>query len=257
MIPIIMTAFGTTSDAITTYSHIDQVIRGNFPAEEIVWAYSSKRVTRELQQHSNTPAIHLEEAFCQLKSRGISKVIVQSLHLFPGSEFHGIHHTTKHSGLSSVIGNPLLTAEQDYHELGNIFQPLISAGTGKAILILGHGTHHPVWTAYYCLEKILRRRFGDKIFVGVVEKSPDSNHLIHEILEHGYNEVCVIPLFLVHGMHYRRDIISDAPESWVSRLKSKGIVVNLIHQSLGLMPGVAELFVRHIAEAREKLIRME
>ena len=157
MIPIIMTAFGTTSDALATYAHLDGVIRENCPGEEIVWAYSSRKVTRELQRRENTSAIHLEEALGQFLARGISRVVVQSLHLFPGTEFHRLHAITRQSGLECAIGMPLFTAPEDYDELGRILQPIIPPRPEQAILVLGHGTNHPVWTAYYPLEKILRR----------------------------------------------------------------------------------------------------
>lgn len=254
MIPIVMTAFGTTSDALATYAHLDGMIRKSRPGDEIVWAYSSRKVTLELQRREKKSAMHLEEALGQFLARGISQVVVQSLHLFPGTEFHRLHAITRQSGLDCAIGLPLFTAPEDYAELGKILQPIIQARPEQAILVLGHGTNHPVWTAYYCLEKILRRTYGDRLFVGVVEKSPDSSHLVDEIAEAGYTEVGIIPLFLVNGMHYRRDIIGDGPASWLSRLKNRGIAGSCINHGLGLLPGVAELIVSHIAAAKSNLL---
>lgn len=254
MIPLIMTAFGTTSDALATYAHLDGMIRKSCPDDEIIWAYSSRRIACELQRRENNSAIHLEEALGQFLARGISQVVVQSLHLFPGTEFHRLHAITRQSGLDCAIGLPLFTSPRDYDQLGKILQPIIPARPEQAILVLGHGTNHPVWTAYYSLEKILRRRFGDRLFVGVVEKSPDSSHLVDEIADAGYTEVGIIPLFLVNGMHYRRDIVGDGPATWLSRLKKRGIAGSCINHGLGLLPGVAELIVNHIAAARDNLL---
>ena len=142
---------------------------------------------------------------------------------------------------------------EDYDQIGEILRPIIVKRPDKAILVLGHGTDHPIWTAYYCLEKILRMKFGERVYVGVVEKYPDTTHIVDEIAAGGFTEVCIIPLFLVAGMHYKRDIISDSPTSWQSRLQSRNITVESIDYGLGLYPGFEQIIVRHIAEASKSI----
>lgn len=254
MLPIVMTAFGTTSDALATYAYLGGMVGRAFPDDQIIWAYSSRTISK-LQQRENQPAMHLQEVLEKLAIQGSTKVVVQSLHLFPGTEFHRLHQATRQSGLDCTIGLPLFTAPADYDCLAAILQPVIRLRPEQAILLLGHGTNHPVWTAYYSLEKILRRTFGNRLFVGVVEKSPDSSQLVDEIAEAGFTEVGIIPLFLVKGLHYRRDIIGDGPGSWLSRFQSRNIAAGCIADGLGFMPGVAELIIAHIATAREKLLR--
>ena len=256
MIPIVLTAFGTTADALATYAQIDSSIRKSYPDEEIIWAYSSRVVTRTLQARGKQPVLHLEEALGQLAARGIGKAVVQSLHLFPGTEFHRLVAITEKSGLRCGVGAPLFTTPEDYDQLGRILQPVAGDRTDQAILILGHGTGHPIWTAYYALEKILRRRFGNRLFVGVVEKFPDSDYLPDEIAAAGFTETVIIPLFLVSGMHVHRDIFGDGKDkkSWMVRLHEKNITVTCFHHGLGILPGMAELVVNHIAAAREKLL---
>jgi len=150
---------------------------------------------------------------------------------------------------------PLLTSPEDYEQLGEVLRPVISRQADKAILILGHGTNHPVWTAYYCLEKILRKKFGDGIYVGVVEKFPATDDIIDEIAERGFSRVSIIPLFLVAGMHYRRDIIGDSATSWKSRLENRKITVECIDYGLGLYPGIEKIIIRHINEAKTTLLQ--
>lgn len=253
-IPLIMSAFGTTSKAITTYNQLADRIQPHFPQSEILWAYSSKKITRQLNDRQESAALHPEEVLQKLATRNISKVIVQSLHLFPGTEFHSLMQISKKSGLECAVGMPLLTSPEDYDQIGEIFRPIITKRPEKAILVLGHGTNHPVWTAYYCLEKILRMKFGSRIYVGVVEKYPHSTHIVDEIADRGFTEVCIIPLFLVAGMHYQRDIISDSATSWQSRLQNRKITVESIDYGLGLYPGFEKIIIRHIAEARKRIM---
>lgn len=249
-----MSAFGTTSKAIATYTMMDECIRNHFPQSEIIWAYSSKVINRDLQNRKQSTIFRPEEVLRQLAERGISKVIVQSLHLFPGTEFHNLIKVIRELQLNCAVGRPLLTNPADYDHLGEILRPVISERPDKAILVLGHGTNHPTWTAYYCLEKILRKKFGERVYVGVVEKYPVTSHLVDEIADHGFSEVCIIPLFLVAGMHYNRDIISDSKTSWKSRLESRKLKVESIDYGLGHYSGLENIIIRHINEAGNSLI---
>ena len=116
-LPILMSAFGTTSKAIATYARLDERIRDHFPQSEIIWAYSSKTITRELQK-KEPAAADPEQVLKQLAAGGRTKAVVQSLHLFPGTEFHRLLQLAAHSPLECAIGMPLLTSPADYDELG-------------------------------------------------------------------------------------------------------------------------------------------
>lgn len=252
MVPLVLTAFGTTADALATSTALEAAVRRSYPDDELIWAYSSRVVPRLLQDRGQPPRPHLAEVLEQLAGRGITRAVVQSLHLFPGSEFHRLLAVTGKSGLNCGIGAPLFTTPEDYHQLGRILEEAVAVRADQAILILGHGTNHPTWTAYYALEKILRRRFGPRLFVGVVEKFPDSSHLPEEIAAAGFTAAVIVPLFLVSGMHVRRDIFGDGggKDSWLVRLREKNITATCFHQGLGLLPGIADLVIRHIAAAR-------
>lgn len=247
--PIIMVAFGTTSDATTTYRHIDEKVKEHFPDHEVFWSFSSRIITKQLQWEEGKKAQLPEELLCRLAEQGYTSAVVQSLHLFPGTEFRSLKAVMEKAELTCIPGAPLINSPEDYTEICRVLQPFISRDSKKAALILGHGTYHPTWTAYYCLESFLRRRFGPHIFVGVVEKYPDSKHLADEISEAGYREVCIIPFFLVAGMHYRRDIVGDSASSWQGRFKKREIDIETVDRGLGLLPGFENIIIRHIEAA--------
>lgn len=156
------------------------------------------------------------------------------------------------AGLSCSSGFPLISSPEDYTEICRVLQPFIATAPKKATLVLGHGTYHPTWTAYYCLETFLRRRFGPHIFVGAVEKYPESKYLVDEISAAGYKEVRIIPFFLVAGMHYRRDIVGTGESSWQTRLKKRGIETEAVDHGLGMLPGFDKIIIRHIEAAIRK-----
>ena len=86
-----------------------------------------------------------------------------------------------------------------------------------------------------------------------MEKFPDTTHLIDEIVGNGFNDVCIIPFFLVAGMHYRRDIVGDSPSSWQSRLQKRGLKVESIDHGLGMYEGLEKIIIRHITEAAQTI----
>jgi sirohydrochlorin cobaltochelatase len=251
--PCIIAAVGTSPAALATFSRLDTKIRGHFPEEEIIWSYSARVTRQKPVQNQSTGHLSPETVLQGLAARGITKAVVQSLHLLPGKEFHDLHRSLHHPGIACASAMPLLSAPEDYEELGEILRSTITARPDKAILLIGHGTAHPSWTAYYSLEKILRRKFGERIFVGALEKFPNSQSLPAEIRAAGFSEVCIIPFLLIAGMHYHRDIVGDGPASWTSRLQNTGLSVEAIDHGLGLFPGLEKIIIRHMAAALASL----
>lgn len=247
-LPIVIIAFGTTTKAKSTYRYLNEKIESLLPGMEFFWSYSSKKITQTLRNEDES--IHNPaEVLSILYQKGYREVIVQSLHLFPGTEFHNLQQITSRSTVHCRTGRPLLTSPADYQEIADLLAPAINSRPDRIILILGHGTTHPSWTGYYCLEKILRNNFGERIHVGVVEQFPDSTSLIKEIEASDYRKVTIIPFFLIAGMHYRRDIIAENEQSWLSQLKSINMDVEVIDSGLGMLPGIEKIIVRHINEA--------
>ncbi len=247
--PIIMAAFGTTSHALATYQNIDQHIRRRFAEHPVSWAYSSRIVNRRLEEGGKGTYNHPLEAVQIIQEQGYRQAVIQSLHLLPGQEFHQLFRDCRQAAIPCHIGMPLLTSPQDYRKMIDCLAPLIVARPDKAILLIGHGTNHPIWVAYHALEGIFRRCFGNRIFVGVVEKSPDSEKVPEEIAAVGFRQVCMIPLLLVAGMHYARDVIGAGENSWLARLQRQGLEVESIAQGLGLQPQFCEIIIDHIEEA--------
>lgn len=248
-----LTAFGTTSKAISTYTALLENTRKLLPGEQITLSYTSRVIGKKLSKGKGAELQHPREMITSLADLGVEKVIVQSLHLFPGTEFHKLVKETRSAQLPCAVGAPLLTSQSDYQVLAELLRPTIEATPEQAILILGHGTIHPSWTGYYTLEKVLRMEFGNRVFVGVVEKFPSSDHLPEEIKMKGFKEVTIIPLFLIAGMHFKRDIISDDDHSWKSRLEAFDLTVYAIDTGIGLLPGIEKLVAAHIIEAQNAL----
>ncbi len=247
--PIILAAFGTTPRAMTTWQALDLEIRKYFPEHPIFWSYTSRGSSRRMQEKNREEYYdHPSAILAAISKQGHSRAVVQSLHLLPGYEFHQLFRECRQTVIPCHFCRPLLTSPQDYESLGDCLEPLLAARPEKAILLIGHGTDHPIWVAYLALEALLRRRFGRRIFVGVIEKNPGSGKVPQEIAAAGFKQVCIVPLLLVAAMHYDRDVIGAGEHSWHSRLTGQGLEVESIETGLGLLPGFSRIITAHIQE---------
>ena len=167
--PIIMAAFGTSPAARATYQIIDQQVQNYFREHLILWSYAPRSMNIPSGEREPGSFQHHLEAIQAISDKGYRQAAVQSLHLLPGQEFHRYFLECQQAALPCSLGMPALFRPEDYQKLADCLEPIILSRPDKAILLLGHGTSHPIWVAYNALESIFRRRFGRRIFVGVME----------------------------------------------------------------------------------------
>lgn len=248
---IIIAAFGTSPAALNAYHRIDSALRSHFSGHDIRWCYSGRGKKITTDPRYPTPP----QVLADLATAGAEEAVVQYLLLLPGREFHDLQRVFNNSPVACRPGMPLLSGPEDYQDVGDLLEPILTARPEKAILLLGHGTVHPTWTAYYCLQTLLRRRFGKRVFVGVIEHYPDSSTLPEEIAAAGYAEVCLIPLLLVTATHFHRDMVGEQPASWTRRLARCGLAVEVIDHGLAQMPGCEKVVIRHLDQALARLVQ--
>ena len=248
-IPLVLAAFGTVStEAAATYAMIDREIRRHLADTPVFWARTARVVRDRVADPSGRIWHSPLEVLTELAAQGYGKVIVQPLQLLPGHEFHQLRHQCRQSPLPCHVALPLLTTPQDYHDLAEALATLIDKRQEQAILLVGHGTSHPIWVAYHAIETIFRQRFGRRIYVGVIDKNPDSTAVPGEIVAAGWNRVCLIPLLFVAGMHFHRDVIGNGQQSWQTRLEQAGLEVECIDRGLGRHPATVAFIAARIEE---------
>ena len=246
--PIVIAAFGTATKAVAGYDYLDARIRSRFPDHEVLWAFSARMVKERAagqQQTISSPGEVLE----QLSRRHYPWAVVQSLHLLGGHEFCRLIEETDKSPIRTSIGLPLLSSPPDFQSLCTSLAPLINSHPDQAILLVGHGTDHPAWCAYPALQHFMHRYFGPRVFVGVIEGYPPSTEVIADITAAGYTKVRIIPLLLVAGMHFQRDLTGGRQDSWTTLLAQADIRVESIEQGLGTLPAISDMFCQHIKDA--------
>ena len=248
--PIILTAFGTTSKAVDTYDYMDKIIVERFPDYEIRWAYTSRMVRNLVKEKRKTELKSTKEVLTELEDNGYDQAVVQSLHVLCGTEFHRLINETKQCRISTSIGFPLLSSPADYSALiagiGDIFS---TPGNDEAVVLVGHGTEHPVWSSYIALEYLLQKEYGSNIYVGVVEGENSCDRIVQAIKGKEIKRVLLVPFMIVAGVHFKEDLIGDSEDSWKSRFEREGIEVRAIDKGLGYYPFIVDIFIDHIKEA--------
>jgi sirohydrochlorin cobaltochelatase len=245
--PIVLTAFGTTSNALKTYDFMDKIIREEFPGHEIVWAFSSRMVRDRLKDKKKIEASHPHEVLQVLSEQGHAWAVVQSMHLLCGHEFYRMLEEVRPLPIRTSIGLPLLTSYEDYHSLAEALG-FDGVSDDEAVVLVGHGTDHPSWSTYPTLENILRQVYRPGIYVGVVEGYPDQEQVIEAVVKTGVRKVRLIPLMLVAGVHFIEDLCGDE-DSWKAAFQTAGLEVNVESAGIGTKREVVQIFIDHIREA--------
>lgn len=247
-IPIVMTAFGTTTKAQTVYQVIDAAVRREFPRHEIRWAYTSRIVRDRLRNDRRKPIPTIGEVLHELAAQGHQWAVVQSLHLIHGHEFYRLVEEVQQLPLRTSIGLPLLSSYWDYRRVAQSFFGLHNVCASEATVLVGHGTDHAAWSAYPTLQTILREVWGPNIYVGVVEGHPSQNAVVAAVCRSGFKKVRIIPFMLVAGVHVAEDL-SGGEGSWQDAFEAAGLQVSMEAQSIGVREEIMQIFVDHIREA--------
>lgn len=250
--PILITAVGTTEKAFKTYGHMDKFFKEKFKDQSILWAYSSRFVKAERKKANDHDIKYSVEVLKELKKDGNKTVIVQSLHIIAGYEFHEIILEALKLNINISFGLPLLTSVKDYEETIEAVAPLIPESEDEAAVFVGHGTDHPSWTSYIVFEQFLKKKWGKRVFTGVLKGYPDMDETIKRIETLGFKKVRIIPFMIVAGVHFMQDL-TKKDDSWQKTFERRGIKVNVIDHGLGELDTINNIFARHISEAFEKI----
>lgn len=251
-IPIVMVAFGTTTKALDTYKFMDSIFRKRFGDNEILWAYSSRMVRDRIKARKGLELKHPHQVLSELAVKQYEWVVVQSVHLIWGHEFHRMVEEVNKMSIRVSIGLPLLTDPKDYCDTAKALFRFVKHDEKIASIFVGHGTDHPSWTSYLALERAFRKRLGKNTFVGLVEGVPSREEVIDAVTSGGFKKAHLIPLMVVAGTHFREDLVWEEG-SWKQALEQRGIPVTVEDKGIGYVKEIVEIFCTHIEEALDAI----
>ncbi len=269
---ILLVVFGTSyPEAQAAYENIERIYREQFPDAEIRIAFTSDYIRRKLLERDNTSIDNPLTGLAHLNDEGYVNVVVQSLHVIPGEEFHDLANIVdsvkgidgKFGFKNLALGSPLLMSMNDYR---NVSLALASqfdqntTGTERtshssprdaekmAVVFMGHGTEHPANSAYSQMASILEEDHKN-VFLGTVEGYPGYGDVLAKLKECGAEKVRLMPFMVVAGDHALNDLTGNESDSWKSMLGEQGFETDFNLMGMGENDAIARIFVEHTREA--------
>lgn len=258
---ILLVAFGTTvPGADSAYKNIEKKAKEAFPGVEVRMAYSSKIVRHKLAAEKKLKLDSPAEALAKMMNDDFTHVAVQSLQTIPGAEFHDIMATAKAfsgmpKGMKQVeVGLALMATTEDVAKVAEALLASVPKDrkAGEAVVLVGHGTHHPADVYYAALQYHVWKK-DPLVFIGTVEGAPSQEDVLAELKKSGVKKAHLMPFLAVAGDHARNDLAGDEPDSWKSVMAGAGIAVTPVLRGTGDASPLADIWIEHLKSAFERL----
>ncbi len=276
---IVITAFGTTTEANITFDFFEAQLRtvANKQLEglKVVWAFTSEIIRERANKKFKKQGLDkyyrsLPQVLADLEAEGYRKVVVQPIHIFAGQEYAEVVQTVKafeSLGLTIHLGNTLTHDWEDMFEsLDILSKDFLSPNEGCNIIAI-HGsplTFVGATGSYIGLERYARAKYPNT-FVGAMDGLLTAEQALHQAANCSPKRVRFIPYLFIAGDHIMNDVMSDATDeeelSWAAQLNQKGIKTETIYanyngkqfyKGLGFNNEVTKIFVNSLLEALKK-----
>jgi sirohydrochlorin cobaltochelatase len=250
---ILLVAFGTTvPEAQISFENIERSVKKTFPGVPVRWGYTSRTIIRKMGEKGMQLATP-EEALSSMMRENFTHVAVQSLHVMPGAEFHGlVKNVQRFAGMSKglkkvIVGDPLMTTSEDVQRVAENFLKIIPPERRKtdAVVFMGHGTHHPA-NVYYAALNYHVQKLDPNVFVGTVEGWPEIDDITSDLKKNRIKKAYLMPFMTVAGDHARNDMAGPSADSWKSMLEKEGINCVVVLKGTAEFQEFVDIWVDHL-----------
>ncbi len=251
---ILLVAFGSSeASAQVSFENIDKKVKEAFPDIPVRWAYTSY-IIREKLARQGKQLDSPEVALAKMQDEKFTHVAVQSLHTIGGAEYHDLRRTVgafKAMGgfQKIVLGYPLIATQEDMERAVDAILTNIPKQRNKkeAVVLMGHGTHHPS-NAFYAALMFQLQLKDPNVFVGTVEGYPGLDLLIELMQQKKIKKAYLIPFMSVAGDHAKNDMAGDEDDSWKSILTKAGIKCEVVLKGTAEYDDFVDIWVDHVKE---------
>jgi len=237
---ILLVAFGSSeASAQVSFENIDKKVKRAYPGIPVRWAYTSTIIRKKMAKQDiqlDSP----EVALAKMMDEAFTHVAVQSLHTIGGDEYHDLRRTVGAFKIMGgfqriILGYPLLATQDDMQRAVNAILTTIpkERKNSDAVVLMGHGTHHPS-NAFYAALMFQLQLKDHNIFMGTVEGYPNVDDIKDMLLKKKIKKAYLMPFMSVAGDHAKNDMAGDEEDSWKSIFTKAGI------QCVPILKGTAE-----------------
>ncbi|MGD9331311.1 MAG: sirohydrochlorin cobaltochelatase [Desulfobacterales bacterium] len=249
---ILLVAFGSSEDsAQVSFENIDRKVKKAYPDIPVRWAYTSHIIRDKLAKQGkmlDSP----EVALAKMRDEKFTHVAVASLHTIGGSEYHDLRRSV---GAFKIMGGfervilayPLLATQEDMERVVDAVLATIPQERKKdeAVVLMGHGTHHPS-NAFYAALMFQLQLKDPNIFVGTVEGYPEVGLIQELLLKKKIKKAYLMPFMSVAGDHAKNDMAGDEDDSWKSILTKAGITCVPVMKGTAEFDEFVDIWVDHV-----------
>ncbi|HHP7233774.1 MAG TPA: sirohydrochlorin cobaltochelatase, partial [Desulfobacterales bacterium] len=227
-------------------------VKAAYPGLPVRWAYTSHIIRSKLAKqgrHLDSP----EVALAQMLDEKFTHVAVQSLHTIGGQEYHDLRRTvgafaSLHGFQRVILGYPLMATQKDLEKVIAAVMQSIPGQRQKeeAVVLMGHGTHHPS-NAFYAALMFQLQLQDPNLFVGTVEGYPEIDVIKALLLEKEIRKAYLMPFMSVAGDHAKNDMAGDEEDSWKSILTAAGIECVAVMKGTAEFDAFVDIWVEHLS----------
>ena len=237
---ILLVAFGSSEEsAQVSFENIDKKVKATYPDIPVKWAFTSHIIRKKLAgQGKNLDSP--EVALAKMMDEGFTHVAVQSLHTIGGAEYHDLRKVVGSfktmGGFESIIlGYPMMASQKDMERTVEAIMSTLPAERKKdeAVVLMGHGTHHPSNAFYGALAFQLQLK-DPNVYVGTVEGYPDLDLILSMLKKNNIKKAYLMPFMSVAGDHAKNDMAGDEDDSWKTIISKTGV------ECVPILKGTAE-----------------
>lgn len=257
---IVLAAYGSRhANAVASLEHILERVREAHPGLPVRLAYTSKVIRGHLAQ-TGEQADSVAQALDGLAAEGVTRAVIQSLHIIPGKEFHELLELARERVPDQFerleVGLPLVAGEEGVERVARAIHDLVPAhqGTEEAVLFMGHGTMHPGDAYYEALHRAIQR-IDPAIHIGTMDTEPGIEAIIHGLTAEGVKRVHLMPFLFGAGWHAAKDMVGGHEESWKSLLEKAGVACAAVLKGAGEYDQLVDIWLAHLNGAMDRLDR--
>jgi sirohydrochlorin cobaltochelatase len=256
---ILLVAFGSSeASAQLSFDAIDRKVAAAYPETTVRWAYTSHIIREKLAGQGKTldsPTV----ALARMLDERFTHVVVQSLHTIGGAEYHDLLRTVNGfkamGGFAElVLGDPLMATQADMAAIVTAIAGVVpkERKPSEAVVLMGHGTHHPA-NAFYAALMFQLQLQDPNLFVGTVAGYPDVALIKAQMQQKRIKKAYLMPFMSVAGDHAKNDMAGDEPDSWKSIFTKAGIQCVPVMKGTAEYDAFVEIWVGHIGNAMKAM----
>lgn len=253
-IGVLLVAFGSSEQsAQISFENIDKRVNESYPNIPVKWAYTSHVIRKKLAKQG-TVLDSPEIALAKMIDEGYTHVAVQSLHTIGGAEYHDLRKVigafdTMGAFKKIILGYPMLATQKDMDRTVEAILATVPKERKKedAVVLMGHGTHHPANVFYSALNFQLHLQ-DPNVIIGTVEGYPDLDTTLTFLKRRDIKKVYLMPFMSVAGDHAKNDMAGQESDSWQSILTSAGFEVTIVLKGTAEYEQFVNIWVDHLGE---------